>query len=209
MGDSEARETIYRLDGPLRWALGEGEALLEAAAIQPGMKVLDVGAGTGYLSFPAAAAVGDQGEVHCLDASPVLLAELERKADHRPHGNRLVPRLGSALALPYPDGAFDAVVSSYLLHELAEATPRVLCEMYRVLKPFGRLALADYRKIPQVDRRRAIEAWYARQPDGAGPEEVHLRFDLADIELLLGEAGFHSLRLSTWLDFHLHAIARK
>lgn len=208
-GTAELRETVYRLDGPLRWALGEADELVRRAGVRPGATVLDVGAGTGYLSLPLARAVGPSGRVHCVDASPDLLEVLRAKARRAGLGERVTAHTGSALALDHPDGRFDFVFSSYLLHELDAGAPAALREMHRVLRPLGRVALADYRRIADEGRRREIEAWYGAQADGGGEGEEHLRFSLDDVERMLLDAGFRDPWLGTFLDFHLHAVATR
>lgn len=202
-------ETVYRLDGPLRWALGENLDLVRRGCVQPGWRVLDVGAGTGYLTLPLGRAVGPTGEVHCLDFAPQLLDVLARKADEESIKARLVPVVAPAQCTGLPDNYFDAVFCSYTLHEIADAAPAALREMWRVLKPNQRLVLADYRRVEDQKRWRRIEHWYGAQDDGAGDDEIHLRFSLADIERMLEDAGFHYIELATWADFHVHATAIK
>ncbi|GAA2566618.1 class I SAM-dependent methyltransferase [Streptomyces lienomycini] len=205
----EVDETVYRLDGPLRWALGEVQDLLRAAGAGPGQRVLDVGAGTGYATVPAARAVGAEGGVHCVDGSAPLLEVLEKRVGREGLDGRVTTQVGPLVPLPVPDRGYDLVVCTYVLHELAEQAPAAVAEMYRALRPGGRLVVADYRKTSDADRNREIEAWYARQPDGAGPDERHLRFTLADLEEMLRAAGFQQTHLSTWHDFHTHAIATR
>jgi SAM-dependent methyltransferase len=206
---AELKETIYRLDGPLRWALGEANELLRRVDVRPGHVVLDLGAGTGYVTLPLARAVGDEGVVHCLDQYGELLEVLEGKVRRSGLAHRLRPQQGSATDLPYPDESFDFVFSTYLLHELAEDAPAALSEVHRVLKPLGQVVLADYRRIADPERRREIEGWYAAQADGGGDGEVHLRFELGEVERMLLAAGFREIELASWLDFHMHAVARK
>lgn len=202
----EVAETIYRLDGPLRWALGEVELLLRLAEARPGERVLDVGAGTGYATVPAARAVGGEGAVHCVDGSAPLLRVLTERVHEARLPAPVTTEVTPLVPLPVPDRSMDLVLCTYVLHELDDAAAAV-AEMHRVLRPGGRLAIADYRKTSDPVRNRRIEAWYARQPDGAGPDERHLRFTLADTEDMLRAAGFQRLRLSTWHDFHTHAVA--
>lgn len=209
LNEAEIRETIYRLDGPLRWALGENDALLAKVPVARGQHVLDVGAGTGYLSLPLAAAVDPNGSVRCVDLCEPLLDVLRQKAIKAGLSERIEYLLEPADHLSLPDDGIDAVFSSYLLHELADKAQAALKEMYRVLKPGGTVVLADYRRIEDVERRAEIEAWYGAQRDGGGTDEVHLRFSLADLERMLLEAGFRSIELAIWHEFHFHARAIK
>nr|VFJ46087.1 MAG: Ubiquinone/menaquinone biosynthesis C-methylase UbiE [Candidatus Kentron sp. DK] len=203
------RETVYRLDGPLRWAIGENTALVRKGDVDIGATVLDVGAGTGYLSLPLAKAVGDTGHVVCLDTSPELLGVLRTKARQHRLEDRLRFEISNAEQIPFADNHFDAVFSSYTLHECGSRADVLLREMWRVLKPHRRLVLADYRAIEDRDQRGQIEAWYQAHGDNAGDDELHLRFSLAELERMLHEAGFSSVELCTWADFHMHAIAIK
>ncbi|MGH3900186.1 MAG: class I SAM-dependent methyltransferase [Pseudonocardiaceae bacterium] len=202
-------ETIYRLDGPLRWALGEIEDLLRTAGVRSGMTILDAGAGTGYATIPAARAVGADGVVHSLDVVAPLLDVLATKVAGTALADRVRLHCASLIDIPLADSSVDLVLCTYVLHELASLAPQVLAEVYRVLRPTGRLVIADFRRTPDAKHNAEIESWYARQPDGAGPEERHLRFSLDDIERLLRGAGFAGVELSSWHDFHLHAIATK
>jgi ubiquinone/menaquinone biosynthesis C-methylase UbiE len=206
---AEIRETIYRLDGPLRWALGEARTLLRRVDVRPGAALLDVGAGTGYLSLTLARAIGDAGAVHCLDPCPELLDVLADKADRDGLSDRIVVDEGSAASMPYPDQSFDHVFSGYALHELASCAQQSLAEAHRVLRPHGAIVIADFRRLPDASRTREIERWYAAHADGGGGGERHLRFSLADVELMLAEAGFRDIELATWHDFHMHVVAHK
>jgi SAM-dependent methyltransferase len=104
----------------------------DAAGIRPGDAVLDVACGTGVLAREAR---GRGGEVTGLDRNPGMQA-VARRADP------LVDwREGMAEALPFPDARFDAVVSQFGLM-FFEDRGAALREMWRVLKPGGRLVVA-------------------------------------------------------------------
>ena len=106
------------------------EPLLEAAEISSGQRLLDVACGPGHL---AAAASARGATSHGLDFSAEMVG-IARSA----HPKVIVTE-GDAEALPYPDGTFHAVVSSFGIHHV----PRpelALAECFRVLKPSGRMA---------------------------------------------------------------------
>lgn len=107
----------------------------EAAEILAGHDVLDVACGTGVLAREALRRVQPGGTVVGLDRNPGMLAVARRKAPE------VEWREGMAEALPFADGHFDAVVSQFGLM-FFEDRVRALAEMWRVLKPGGRLAVA-------------------------------------------------------------------
>ena len=107
----------------------------KAAALSPGNTVLDVACGTGVLAREAARSVQPEGKVTGLDRNEVMLTVARRVAP------AIDWRQGRAEALPFPDGSFDAVVSQFGLM-FFEDREGALKEMWRVLKPGGRLAVA-------------------------------------------------------------------
>jgi demethylmenaquinone methyltransferase/2-methoxy-6-polyprenyl-1,4-benzoquinol methylase/phosphoethanolamine N-methyltransferase len=117
---------------------------IEAAYIAPGECVLDVGCGTGDLALLAKERTGSTGQVSGLDASPEMIDVARRKAARR-HAD-VDFRLGVIERLPYPDAAFDVVLSSLMMHHLpADLKPLALAEIQRALKPNGRLLIIDFK----------------------------------------------------------------
>lgn len=109
--------------------------IAEIAAIGRGDRVLDVGCGTGVLAREAAKRAGAEGHVIGLDLNEGMLAVARRR---RPE---IEWRQGDAASLPFEDGAFDAVVSQFMLMFCPDPVA-ALREMWRVLGPGGRLAVA-------------------------------------------------------------------
>jgi ubiquinone/menaquinone biosynthesis C-methylase UbiE len=104
------------------------------------LDVLDVGCGTGVLTAALATAVGPRARVVGVDASADMI---DRARATRPGCTFAV---GLAESLDHPDAAFDVVASSLMIHHLPEdLRHRALAEMHRVLRPGGRLLVADYR----------------------------------------------------------------
>lgn len=116
------------------------QTLIAQAEIADGDRILEIGCGTGNLTtrvkhaHPAAEVIGS-------DPDPRALRLAQRKAD-RLSGIRF--ERGYAQQLPYTDGEFDRVLSSMMLHHLDDdAKPAAAAEIFRVLRPGGRLHLVD------------------------------------------------------------------
>ena len=127
--------------GAVDWALGVGNPVRHAA-LQPGEIVLDVGCGAGLDSLLAARAVGPSGRVIGLD----LLEEMcERGRGHAQEAGvagwtEFVQ--GEMEDIPLPDTSVDVAISNGVIN-LSPRKSRVLAEIRRVLRPGGRLAVAD------------------------------------------------------------------
>jgi arsenite methyltransferase len=128
--------------------------------LNPGDAVLDIGCGAGVDSLVAGRLVGAGGRVVGIDVTPAMI----QKA--RAHQARLGLvnvsfQVADAEALPFPDNDFDAVISNGVFN-LALNKARALAEVHRVLKPGGRLLLADMVLVtalpPELGDK--VENWY-------------------------------------------------
>lgn len=121
-------------------ALGVGHPVRHAR-LRRGEVVLDVGCGAGIDTLLAARAVGPRGRVIGLDMTPAMVERTRRHAAEAGLDN-VEAREGLMEALPLADASVDVVVSNGVLN-LSTRKSRALAEMLRVLRPGGRLALAD------------------------------------------------------------------
>ena len=114
------------------------------AAIRPGMRVLDIAGGTGDLAKAMAKRAGPSGEVWLTDINESMLAVgRDRLLDG---GLALPTALADAEHLPFPDGYFDRVTVAFGLRNMTHKD-RALAEMFRVLKPGGKLLVLEFSKI--------------------------------------------------------------
>ncbi len=117
---------------------GHLEWMVSTLPLEPHFVVLDVAAGTGHLGRAIAPHVK---RVVALDATEAMLAEGRREAGRGGVAN-IIFELGLAEALPFPDGAFDMVVSRFAIHHFVD--PNIpLGEMGRVCRPGGAVAVID------------------------------------------------------------------
>jgi arsenite methyltransferase len=145
-------------DGPLLDSLppaavesfaGVGKPL-GLAVLRAGMTVLDLGCGSGVDALIAAQLVGPGGRVVGIDMTDEMVAKARRACAARGLANIEI-RQGMAHRLPLPDESADVVISNGVIN-LCPEKERVLAELYRVLRPGGRLQVADMSLVEEVDR---------------------------------------------------------
>jgi len=166
--------------------------LVADARIRPGLRVLDLGSGTGYPALLDAQTVGPSGSVTGIDLAEQMLEVARRKAASLKLTN-VTFRAGDVTTLPFEAHSFDAVTSRFCLMFLPDI-PKAAAEIARVLKPGGWLAAAvwstpdknPYLRIP-LDAIKQLIALPPPDPDAPGIFRLARPGDLASI---LQEAGF-------------------
>jgi enediyne biosynthesis protein CalE5 len=119
--------------------------LVADARLRSGMRVLDLGSGTGYPAILGAQTVGPSGDVIGLDLAEQMLAIARRKAIGLGLAN-VTFRTGDVTALPFEPNSFDAVTSRFCLMFLPEI-PKAAAEIARVLRPGGWIAAAVWSSL--------------------------------------------------------------
>ncbi|MBV8259299.1 MAG: methyltransferase domain-containing protein [Actinobacteria bacterium] len=210
----EEREEQLRLLGVVR------DQVLDLARLGPGDDVLDLGAGTGLLTFGAHERIGD-GWVIAVDPEVDNLQELLRTA-HGLEAAGISYLVGDAEVLPLPDASVDAAVTRSVLmyvEDLAEAAR----ELFRVLRPGGRLACyeplnrrgtylpttVDWTPVGADLAARVAAEWEAHAASSA-----LMRLDEGALEGALQDAGFAEVSVEVgerdepWLVDEASAAAR-
>ncbi|MBM3659758.1 MAG: methyltransferase domain-containing protein [Actinobacteria bacterium] len=179
---------------------------VDRLALTPGQRVLDVACGTGHAAIPAARAVGPAGTVTGADlAEPLLaLARAKAAAEGLSQADFVA---GDFRTLPYPDGAFDAVIcvfGIFFVPDMEAAT----AELWRMVAPGGRLALTTWG--PDLFAPLSETFWTAVRtelppdtPAGSPasrletPEALHALFTAAEVDGAVDAVavpGTHPLR---------------
>jgi len=120
--------------------------LLGHAGLQPRQRVLDVACGTGIVARQAAPLVGAQGQVVGLDMNPAMLGVARSRP--APSGAAIQWQQGNAMALPFPEGSFDAVLCQHGLQFFPDRDGAAR-EMLRVLTPSGRAVVIVLQTLAQ------------------------------------------------------------
>jgi SAM-dependent methyltransferase len=181
---------------------GRWRPVVARLAVDAGRDVAEVGAGTGSTSLELARAGA---RVVAVDGDPAVLSIAQRK----PGANAITWRTGMAGELPLGTESFDAVVMTLLLHHLdGDAKRAALAEARRVLRPGGRLVIADWGVPDGLVPRLVFPT--LRVLDGAAGLEDHAAGRLPAI---VAGAGFDSvscrLRLPTvWGSLEVLTAAR-
>lgn len=187
-------EELEALPPPLLESFAGVGYPFRAGAVRPGDITLDLGAGAGNDSLLAARLVGPRGRVFALDLTPAMSRKLKRNIAYI---DNITVIGGSAEALPLADNSFDSITSNGVLN-LVPDKRRAVAEMFRVLRPDGRLQMADVvidRPVTvdcQDDPRLWVECIV-----GATVEE--------DLLAMFADAGFEDIEIVGRHDYFAHS----
>lgn len=193
-----AREAAAQYERVLvPWILGPAaRTLVERAGLERGQTVLDVGCGTGAAARFAAAKVGTAGQVIGIDVNAGMI-EVARS---RPaaEGAPIAWHTGSAYALPLEAERVDVVLCAQTVQFLADRAA-ALAEMYRVLRPGGRLGVSVWSALHESPYFHALVEAMAGQvgeETAAGLRSAFGFSEAAALRTLIEQAGFRSVTVA-------------
>ncbi len=145
------------LTNPIRQLVQPPGLVLDAAGIEPGMTVLELGPGPGYFTLPAARRVGPTGRVIAADIQPEMI-EMLRKAAAKAGVSNLETHVADACSLPVGDSSVDVAFMVTVLGEIPNGK-RALAELRRVLKPDGLITVFESALDPHHLQASDVTAW--------------------------------------------------
>lgn len=166
------------------------------AVIQKGDTVLDIGSGSGTDLFVAAMRTGSEGIVYGLDMTEAMIGKARTNIAEAGISNITILE-GNAEAIPMAASSVDVVTSNGVLNLLPDK-PLAFSEIFRVLKPGGRIQISDIVLSRDLsEKSRLNPQLWAECIVGAVPEESYLR--------LIRDAGFSDIRIVHRLDYFEHS----
>jgi len=180
-----SKEDLDRVPEGSNLGLGCGNPVA-IASLRPGETVVDLGSGGGFDCFLASKEVGEAGQVIGVDMTAEMVSKARKNAEKMGTSN-VEFRLGEIEHLPVADNSADIMMSNCVIN-LSPDKLSVYRDVFRVLKPGGRLAISDIvATAPVPDEVRRNLALVATCVGGAATIE--------DTEKMLEEAGFQDIKI--------------
>ncbi len=146
MNDRTFKHTeAHKLEDPERLKWLPPADVLARLELREGMRVADVGAGTGYFSIPVARAIGASGRVFAVDLQSEMLDRMRAKLEEPDAPRNISLHQGEATKLPFLPGSVDIALYANIWHELDDHLA-ALREASRITVPGGTIAILDWRE---------------------------------------------------------------
>jgi ubiquinone/menaquinone biosynthesis C-methylase UbiE len=172
-----------------RITLGREDALrtmtVNLAQVKPGNCVLEIGCATGTLSLAAKRQAGPTGSVFGIDIIPGMIEVSQKKAIKAKLD--VTFQLGNIEVIPFPNEYFDVVMCSFMIFHMSEKVRnKGVEEIYRVLKPQGRLMVLDLALPSRPVSRMIIKLLLG----------FVIKHDLKELQPVMESSGFSQIEIS-------------
>ena len=166
-------------EGEAREIFRNRQQIVEALELSPGMRVADVGAGTGLFTSLFARAVGSEGKVYAIDISPRFLEHLRQRfrAEELP---QVAVVEGTGRSIEVPESSVDLVYICDTYHHFEQPSAS-LASIRSALRPGGSLVVVDFERIPGVTKKWIME--HVRAGKKTTIEEIESEGFALDAEL--------------------------
>ena len=119
--------------------------MLTSAGLKEGDKILEVGFGPGFFTFPASEIVGEKGLIHAIEINSIFVKKLQKKIDKLNKRN-IVVKLENVTKTSLDNDTMDVAFFFGVFHNLTSVVDEVVSEMYRILKPGGLMTIQKSHK---------------------------------------------------------------
>lgn len=171
------------------------ETTVNLAQVKPGESILEIGCGTGTLTLAAKRKAGASGKAFGIDIIPGMIKISQEKAAQA--NENIQFQIGSIDNIPFPENQFDVVMCSFMIFHMSENTRRKgIAEIYRVLKPGGRLLVLDLAMPTQLLSRLIAKILFGGFLQHELQELLPLMETSGFSDIEIGPANFRVLGLS-------------
>jgi len=187
--DPDVDEWVDRLEAEDRVIFEYRHAIVAALALEPGMEVADVGAGTGFLTLMMARVVGPEGRIYAVDVVPEFLDHVTKGAAAAGLAN-VATVLGDQRSTRLEPLSVDLILVSDTYHHF-EFPRHTLASLHAALRDDGRMVVVDFERVEGVSPPFAIE--HVRAGRGTVTDEIkNAGFDLLrEIPLMEHEGQYY------------------
>jgi len=148
------KEHVKELEGGERKEFLDSPAILADFGLKKGMRIADIGCGTGYFAIPMSEIAGSSGMVFALDVQEEMINFLVKKLERLKIKN-VIPLLMEKQKTPLPSSSVDFVLVANVLHEI-ENKSEFLKEARRILKDGGKLGIVEWKREKSVFKGEEI-----------------------------------------------------
>ena len=146
--DAQFEQWLNTFESPGREVFDKKETIIQALSIKPGMKIADIGAGTGLYTIPFAQLVGDTGLVYAVDISADFLNNIEIRAKKHNLKN-VIAHINNQKEIGLAQSSIELAFICNTYHHF-EYPLTTLKSIYQALAPGGKLVIIDYKRDPKI-----------------------------------------------------------